>query len=346
MYNLQFALQMAETAIKSNQREAARLFERGVAAARGGQRRVAAGLLARAVQLDPRHELGWLWLSGVLDDSEEIAFCLRAVLAVNPHNDRARQGLAWLEQRGKIAHHATPMAVAEPPALPVPDEAQTERHEHESWWVGWRHSRREMSRARLVFWSVPILLLLLTLALHTTLRDAVGRNQALAHAAAQPHVVSTAVAAQPSLIQAELPPMHDAEILAYLSALEGPRAQLRQAIASYRTSTGQPGGSSITHAAAARTLREQIDKSYAQLEALDPPATLMQAHISYLAGLEIERQALDAVLQFYNGLRVQDANRATLRMLDANRQLDRARAVFDAGRRAGGDQLVHAQVAR
>ena len=75
---------MAETAIKSNQREAARLFERGVAAARGGQRRVAAGLLARVVQLDPRHEMGWLWLSGVLDDSEEIAFCLRAVLAVNP----------------------------------------------------------------------------------------------------------------------------------------------------------------------------------------------------------------------------------------------------------------------
>src|SRR5215211_91307 len=273
---------MAETAIKSNQREAARLFERGVAAARGGQRLVAAGLLARVVQLDPGHELGWLWLSGVLDDSEEIAFCLRAVLAVNPHNERARQGLDWLEQRGKIAHQPARVPIVEAPELPAPDEAQTKRHERESWWVGWRHSRREMSRARLVFWSVPILLLLLTLALHTTLRDAVGRNQALARAASQPRVASTPVAAQPSLIQAELPPMHDAEILAYLSALEGPRAQLRQAIAAYRSSTGQPGGSSITHAAAARTLREQIDKSYAQLEALDPPATLIQAHNSYL----------------------------------------------------------------
>src|SRR5438445_395327 len=35
---------MAESGIKSNEREAARLFARGVAAARGGQRRVAVGL--------------------------------------------------------------------------------------------------------------------------------------------------------------------------------------------------------------------------------------------------------------------------------------------------------------
>src|SRR5918911_5703272 len=106
---------MAETAIKSNQREAARLFERGVAAARGGQRRVAAGLLARAVQLDPRHEMGWLWLSGVLDEPNEIAFCLRSVLAVNPHNERARQGLAWLEERGQIARQPAPAVVIAPP---------------------------------------------------------------------------------------------------------------------------------------------------------------------------------------------------------------------------------------
>jgi hypothetical protein len=238
------------------------------------------------------------------------------------------------------------VAIAEPPELPTADEAQSERHERESWWVGWRHSRREMGRARLVFWSVPILLLLLTLALNITLRDAVGRNQALARAASQPRATSTAAAALPSLIQAELPPMRDAQTLAYLSALEGPRAQLRQAIAAYRTSTGQPGGSSITHAAAARTLREQIDKNYAQVEALDPPTPLIQAHNSYLAGLEIERQALDDMLEFYNSLSVQYANRATLRMLDSSRQLDRARALFDVRRLSVGKQGAQAQVAR
>src|SRR5690349_23138155 len=113
---------MTQSGIKSNEREAARLFERGVAAARGGQRRVAAGLLARAVQLDPHHELGWLWLSGVLDDPSEIAFCLRAVLAANPHNERARQGLAWLEQRGQIAAQPAPAPFLERQAAAAPAE--------------------------------------------------------------------------------------------------------------------------------------------------------------------------------------------------------------------------------
>src|SRR5215510_5703346 len=104
---------MAETGIKANEIEASRLFQRGVAAARGGQRRVAAVLLGRAVQLNPRHEMGWLWLSGVLDDPKEIAFCLRSVLSVNPHNERARQGLAWLEQRAQIPAQPAPAVVAE-----------------------------------------------------------------------------------------------------------------------------------------------------------------------------------------------------------------------------------------
>src|SRR6266508_4065696 len=140
---------MTESAIKSNQREAARLFERGVAAASSGQRRVAAVLLARVVQIDPRHEMGWLWLSGVLDEPNEIAFCLRSVLTVNPHNERAIQGLAWLEERGKLTPQpAQPRAIAAPPAEVEKEHAdeQRARHEGESWWVNWRRSRREMGR--------------------------------------------------------------------------------------------------------------------------------------------------------------------------------------------------------
>src|SRR5690242_19030013 len=108
---------MTESAIKSNQREAARLFERGVAAASSGQRRVAAVLLARVVQIDPSHEMGWLWLSGVLDEPNEIAFCLRSVLTINPHNQRAQQGLIWLEERGKIVAQPAPAGpIATPPS--------------------------------------------------------------------------------------------------------------------------------------------------------------------------------------------------------------------------------------
>jgi hypothetical protein len=321
---------MTESAIKSNQREAARLFERGVAAASSGQRRVAAVLLARVVQIDPRHEMGWLWLSGVLDEPNEIAFCLRSVLTVNPHNERALQGLIWLEERGKIvAQPAQAREIAAPPAESEHADEQRARHEGESWWVNWRRSRREMGRARLVFWSVPILLLTLTLGLNLALRDAIGHNTAAAAVMAEPTLAATARPALPALIRAELPASADSQALAYLSVLGESRAKLRDAITAYRSSTSQPGGSSSTHAAAARKLREQIDATHGAIEAITPPAALAQAHNSYLTGLEIERLALDDILEFYNGFRVQFANRATLRMVDAGRQLERARALFD-----------------
>src|SRR5262249_11609918 len=126
---------MTESAIKSNQREAARLFERGVAAASSGQRRGAAGLLARVGQIEPRHEMGWLWLSGVLDEPNEIAFCLRSVLGINPHNERARQGLLWLEERGKLAPQPAQARAIIAPLEPEHADEQRARYEGESWWV-------------------------------------------------------------------------------------------------------------------------------------------------------------------------------------------------------------------
>jgi hypothetical protein len=326
---------MAETGIRANEIEASRLFQRGVAAARGGQRRVAAVLLGRTVQLNPRHELGWLWLSGVLDDPAEIAFCLRSVLAVNPHNQRARQGLDWLEQRAMIPTQPAPSAIAAP--APIEDEqAETRqaRHEGEAWWVNWRRARRDMSRVRLVFWSIPILLLLLTLALNVTLRDAVARNETRLHEALQARPAEAAAAAPlpPPILQAELPAARDAQALAYLSALERPRAHLRAAVQTYKDATSQPGGSSVTHAAAARKLREAVESADTALGALTPPMALAQAHAEYLAGLELERAALGDVLEFYNSFSISLANRAALRLEDADKRIQRARARFDTYR--------------
>jgi hypothetical protein len=335
---------MAEPGIKSNQLEAARLFQRGVAAARGGQRRVAAVLLGRAVQLDPRHELGWLWLSGVLDDTDEIAFCLRSVLSVNPHNQRARQGLAWLEQRSLIAAQPAPPGIVEPAPAEADaaetDEGRQARQEGESWWVNWRRARRDMSRVRLVFWSIPLLLLLLTMALNLTLRDAIARNGALVEAAAHPPTVVAAVAtaAPAPILQSELPAAQRAEGLAYLSALAAPRARLRVAVDDYRAATSQPGGSSSAHAAAARRLRDALEEAGATLDALTPPAALAQAHADYQAGLELERAALSDMLDFYGSFSISLANRATLRLEDANKHIVRARAIFD---KYHGDAVGH-----
>ncbi len=359
---------MSETAIKANEREANRLFERGVAAARGGQRRVAAGLLARAVQMNPRHETGWLWLSGMLDNPQEIAFCLRSALAINPENQRAKQGLAWLEQRGKLNATIPNASLSERPTAgantttenPAPAQASWMQRasegikavrsvdaqavmEHElrahtntqSWWVNFRRTRRDMGRARLFLWCVPILLLALTLMLNATLRDAVERNEQLAReaaiAAARAPVfdLPPATKRMPEVLLSELPYSDDASAFAYLSQIEPPRQRLRSAIQEFRAVTNRPGGSSTTHAAAAGKLRDQIEQAYGTIEGLKPPPTLAQSHAYYLSGLETELAALDDMLAFYSSFGTEAANRATIRMAEAKRYLERARAGFD-----------------
>ncbi len=368
---------MIKSEIKANEREAAHLFVRGVAAARGGQRRLAAVLLSRVVQLDPQHEMGWLWLSGVLDDPKEIAFCLRSVLAINPHNERAQRGLAWLKSRqllhegdtavtapfARVAPSAVPADPVDPPADDAVQEAPIAWREHvarafrrllpqphqssdhtDSWWVGWRHSRREMGQARALLWSMPVLLLTLTLALNYALRVAVERNEALVAAelaqrasAAEAHMQPANNTDAPSLdvpaiLEAEPAAERAAAALAYLSRLEEPRARLRGAIESYRNATSRPGGSSIIHATSAQRLRDEIEQAYAVIAAIEPPETLAEAHALYLQGLELELTALDHMLAFYSGFRAEDANRAALTMAEAARRLDQARRMFDQQR--------------
>lgn len=318
---------MTERGVKNNPELAAELYDRGVGAARGGQRRVAASLLSRAVQCDPKHEQAWLWLSGVLDDPKEIAFCLRAVLSINPNNDRARQGLVWLEQRNGIAlQSAVPIAPAASDARSHDDQ----RRDREGWWVGWRRNRREISRAWQLIWVGMIVLLTLTLGLNWSLRDAVARSTPLPTAQASVAVVpgATPLPTAVPILRAQLGSSNDAQALAYLSALDPMRARLRTAVASYREATSKLGNSSVLHATAARNLREQIASDYDALAALRPPPALAAAHTSYLAGLDEERAALDDMLEFYGSFSIQLVNRAVLRLENANQQLARARLAF------------------
>lgn len=323
---------MAETAVRSNEREAARLFMRGVAAARSGQRRVAAGLLSRAVQLNPQHELGWLWLSGVLDEPDEIAFCLRSVLSVNPDNERARQGLAWLEQRSLISAQQSTTTVISMREKVEEEEQEPERQarqEGESWWVNWRRSQRDMGRVRLFFQAGLVLLLAFVLLLNLALRDAVARNKSMVLAAAASTAIPVQQAKPTLILHDELSAVRAARFLSYLSMMEAPRSQLREAVQTYQDATNQPGGSSVTHAAAARKLREHLDEAYTIIAGMTPPSQLEEAHASYLTGLDFERAALDDMLEFYASFSIQFANRAALRMEDAERQLERARTTFD-----------------
>lgn len=327
---------MTERAVKHNPEEAARLFERGVGAARGGQRRLAATMLSRAVQLDPKHEQAWLWLSGVLDDPNEIAFCLRSVLSINPNSERARQGLAWLEQRKLVAAQAgeapeapaSTRGAAPRPSAPSPNRRA--HHDREGWWVTMRRNRREMSRAWQVVLVGAILLLSFTLGLNWWLRDTIARTKAENMPTAVVVVVPGATA-MPTVIpvfKSSLAASDDARALAYLSALERERAQLRSAVDAYREATSKLGNSSVLHATAARKLRGTVDDVAAKLNGLNPPPALARAHAEYLKGLDEERAAMDDMLQFYGSFSVQLVNRAVLRLEEANQRIERARAAF------------------
>jgi tetratricopeptide (TPR) repeat protein len=91
------------------------LLQRGIALARAGQREEARAALMQVVEENEQSELGWLWLSGVIDDPSDIRVCLENVLELNPENQQARQGLSWID-----AHYGAPEPQPEPQPAPQP----------------------------------------------------------------------------------------------------------------------------------------------------------------------------------------------------------------------------------
>jgi tetratricopeptide (TPR) repeat protein len=75
------------------------LLREGIAAAKSGQRERARDLLMRVVEQDEESVLAWLWLSGVVDSLDDQEICLESVLTLDPGNDAARKGLAWVREQ-------------------------------------------------------------------------------------------------------------------------------------------------------------------------------------------------------------------------------------------------------
>lgn len=102
----------------------AAMVREGVSALKAGRKEEARALLLKATELDGYNEEAWLWLSGIVDSPQDQRTCLENVLSINPGNQRALQGLAYLE-RGEMPAVATPKpaprpapVMAEPPVLP------------------------------------------------------------------------------------------------------------------------------------------------------------------------------------------------------------------------------------
>jgi Tfp pilus assembly protein PilF len=71
----------------------------GVMALLEGDKDTARDMLLQVVEVEEHNEEAWLWLSGAVDELEDQQVALENVLAINPSNTAAREGLAWVQQQ-------------------------------------------------------------------------------------------------------------------------------------------------------------------------------------------------------------------------------------------------------
>lgn len=72
------------------------MIRSAVQAFKQGNKAEARHLLEKVVEIDQYSEKAWLWLSAVVETTEEQRICLENVLAINPDNNRAEAGLKSL----------------------------------------------------------------------------------------------------------------------------------------------------------------------------------------------------------------------------------------------------------
>jgi len=86
--------------------EFAEVLRQGIEAARAGRKTEARELLMQAVDLNPRNEIAWSWLSGIMEDLEDRIIACENVLTINPDNEKARAYLTMLLQKRETKNKA------------------------------------------------------------------------------------------------------------------------------------------------------------------------------------------------------------------------------------------------
>jgi len=74
------------------------LLAQGIEAAKSGDKATARDRLYDAVDLDPKNEAAWVWLSYVVETIEDRKVCLENVLVINPSSEYALRGLDEIEE--------------------------------------------------------------------------------------------------------------------------------------------------------------------------------------------------------------------------------------------------------
>ncbi len=96
----------------------------GIDAAREGNREEARSLFALLTREDPGNVQGWLWLAGVAEHAEQRRMALERVIALDPNNEMALNGLKALgaARRPHSVPAAASLADVQPAAAPADEE--------------------------------------------------------------------------------------------------------------------------------------------------------------------------------------------------------------------------------
>lgn len=100
------------------------MVREGINAYKAGRKEEARALLLKATELDQYSEQAWLWLSGLMDTPDDQRTCLENVLAINPNNERAKQGLSYLTGQTS-AGNVSPFSASAAPPSDYPSSAPT-----------------------------------------------------------------------------------------------------------------------------------------------------------------------------------------------------------------------------
>jgi hypothetical protein len=297
--------------------EAEQFYLRGIAAARGDKNMVAATLLRQALKLNPQHEQAWLWLSEVLSDPEDITFCLRAALDINPENRHAQRGLEWLAQHG-----------SKPRSLLNEKKPHSTLVTSDPWWTAYRAVQAVWCWAIRVLLLIPVVLIAATLCIRTAILFQplpVFNSDADMLQVAQVEQASSF--ATPSTSTA----MTRMSSSAYFHTLDKERRALKKATQAYHDAAAS-GRMTNNLEAATKQLRDQVAQSHTALASLQSPVGLATAHEYYLAGLALEQAGLDRLLAFYQSNDATVANQAAMQLQQARSHIATAKANWDAYR--------------
>lgn len=75
------------------------LLQQALTAARAKHELTARDLFLEVVEINPRNELAWMWLTGLLDDLDDCIYACEQVLDINPRNEQIRRYLVQLQEK-------------------------------------------------------------------------------------------------------------------------------------------------------------------------------------------------------------------------------------------------------